>query len=133
MMRHLHRLHTLYVPSGSVCSVPPIGCSIRLLVENSDEPPGSVHSEITGTTFNLSIMSLLWTFSKPNVASKIQLVSFRTLQSTQSYTAELMCHIPTCPFLIPNIHKWNKHPTSLDPKCMQYQPNHGTSQHVGCV
>ncbi|KAK0185395.1 hypothetical protein F5146DRAFT_1005383 [Armillaria mellea] len=56
--------------------------SRALALRNDDEPPGSVRSEIAGTTFKLSIMSHPQTFSKPNVASKGQLVSFRTLQST---------------------------------------------------
>ncbi len=37
-----------------------------------DEPPGSVHSEITEKTYNLSPISLVRTFSKPNVASLAQ-------------------------------------------------------------
>ncbi|KAK0188739.1 hypothetical protein F5146DRAFT_1140286 [Armillaria mellea] len=77
-----------------------VSATANAISDFADEPPGSVRSEIAGTTFKLSIMSHPWTFNKPNIASKGQLVSFRTLQSTQSYTAELMCHIPTSPFLI---------------------------------
>ncbi len=41
-----------------------------------DEPPGSVYSEITGTTYNLSSISLIQTFSKPNIASPAQVKSY---------------------------------------------------------
>ncbi len=41
-----------------------------------DEPPGSVHSEIMDTTYNLSPISLMWTFSKPNIAGPAQVESY---------------------------------------------------------
>ncbi len=37
-----------------------------------DEPPGSVHSEIADSTYNLSPISLMRPFTKTNVASPAQ-------------------------------------------------------------
>ncbi len=43
---------------------------------SDDELPGSVHSEIAYTTYNLSPLSLTWTFSKPNITSPAQVESY---------------------------------------------------------
>ncbi len=46
--------------------------SHKILSDRVDEPPGSVHSEIMDSTYNLSPISLTWPFTKPNVASLAQ-------------------------------------------------------------
>ncbi len=43
---------------------------------HGDDPPGSVRSEITDTTYNLLPISLTQTFSKPNDASPAQVKSY---------------------------------------------------------
>ncbi|PBK92255.1 hypothetical protein ARMGADRAFT_1031146 [Armillaria gallica] len=53
---------------------------------SDDEPPGSVHSEIADTTYNLSPISLMRTFNKPNVASPAQVESYSISHSTQTFT-----------------------------------------------
>ncbi|PBK84206.1 hypothetical protein ARMGADRAFT_1088662 [Armillaria gallica] len=43
--------------------------------QTTDEPPGSVCSEIAVTTYNLLTISFMWPFTKPNIASLAQVES----------------------------------------------------------
>ncbi len=59
---------------------------------HGDEPPGSVYSEIMETTYNLLHISLAWTFSKPNIASLVQVKLYGISHSMRTFTSIPMSH-----------------------------------------
>ncbi|PBK88777.1 hypothetical protein ARMGADRAFT_1033763 [Armillaria gallica] len=63
-------------PISSVATLESEGIMDETMDIDIDEPPGSVHSEIMDTTYDLLLISLIWTFSKPNIASLAQAFAY---------------------------------------------------------